>query len=313
MNRLRVLTYHRILAPEEIPPYFPQLVSAYPDEFERQMTWLAKHYAVVDIPMVLEAIERKTRLPRGAVLVTFDDGYPDFQTTAWPILKAHKLPATLFIPTNYPAQPSTPFWWDELHAKMRATTQPRLSLSPSIDLPLETERSRRHATAVICARAKTMPHRDAMQWVEEIGRRLEAPAGNLRSTMDWDQLRGLAADGVTLAAHSRSHALLTALPEDQLHDEIAGSKADLEREIGACLPVFCYPAGACNRNVEAAAQRAGMRLAFTTETGHNDLDADRLLALRRLNVTPRTTLNILKVKLSVFGAIADRVRKRVFH
>lgn len=312
MNRLRVLTYHRILAREAISPYFPQVVSAYPDEFEKQIAWLSRHYTPVDTLTVLEALESRARLPKRAVLVTFDDGYPDFGETAWPILKAHGVPATLFVPTDYPSETTRPFWWDELSARLVGTTQTRLTIDPIGNLPLEDDEDRRVASARICAHAKTLPHQDAMRWLGEVSREL---GGNpeLVSTMNWDEIRALAADGVTIGAHSRSHALLTALPPEALGNEIAGSREDLDRELGSSLPIFCYPAGAWNDEVEKAAENAGIRLAFTTQTGHNDLDRTRPLALRRLNITPRTTQRIFRLKLSVAGGFADRVRKRVFH
>lgn len=311
MNRLRVLTYHRIASPVAIRPYDPKLVSATPEDFERQMAWLSAHYSVIDLDGLLDAIDRKTRLPRKAVLITFDDAYPDFRTTAWPILKAWRLPATLFVPTAYPDRPHTPFWWDELNARFARSERTQVTIEPFGPLSLETERDRLKALGDIRAHVKTLNHRDAMTWLEEIYSELETEQPDITSTMTWDELRSLSAEGVSIAAHSRSHPLLTRIPPEALDDEIAGARADVEREIGRAPPVFCYPAGACNRSVEDAAQRAGMRLAFTTRTGHNDLDRCRPLALRRLNVTPRTTLNVLRIKLSVPGAYADRLRKRL--
>lgn len=69
-----VLMYHSIGNNEG-----PLVVT--PENFERQLKYLKKNYSE-------------------KFLVTFDDGYKDFQTVAWPILKKHGLSAILFVHTN---------------------------------------------------------------------------------------------------------------------------------------------------------------------------------------------------------------------
>lgn len=313
LNRLRVLTYHRVLEPDAIEPYFPQLVSAYPSDFEQQISWLSRNYEVIDIDSVLSVLESGKKLPRRAVLVTFDDGYPDFAETAWPILKAYGVPATLFVPTNYPGDSCKAFWWDELYASLAATTNGHVSVDPFPEMPLTTLDERRATAAAFCAYVKTLTHSDAMDWLERVRASLGNPETDLVSTLNWSELRGLVADGVAVGAHSRTHALLTSVPRDELHSEIAGSRADVERELGGAPPIFCYPAGAYDRQVVAATEKAGIKLAFTTKAGHNIIGRSDVLALRRLNVTLRTTMNIFRLKLSVPGGYADRVRKEIFH
>src|SRR5262245_66051523 len=98
---LRVLTYHRIAEASSALHLNPRLISASPEEFAAQIRFLASHYRVVGLEDVLVAFETHRPLPRRAVLITFDDAYRDFMDVAWPILQAHRVPATLFVPTAY--------------------------------------------------------------------------------------------------------------------------------------------------------------------------------------------------------------------
>src|SRR5690606_41799450 len=82
--------------------------------------------------------------------------------------------------------------------------------------------------------------------------------------LGWDELRQLAAEGVTLGAHTRTHPLLTRVRLDVARREVVGSLEGLRREIGEVLPVFAYPAGAYNAEVVAMLKEARFRLAFTT-------------------------------------------------
>ena len=109
---LRVLTYHRVAKPNDTPTLEPRLISTTPAMFAQQMRYLARHYAVVSLEDVLHAVTTGMRLPKRAVLITFDDAYRDVGDIAWPILQRYQLPATLFVPTWYPAQPERALWWD---------------------------------------------------------------------------------------------------------------------------------------------------------------------------------------------------------
>ena len=87
---LRILTYHRIDEPTRCPRLDPGLISATPKEFVKQMAYLSQHYQMLTVGDVLAALasQNKKDLPPRAVLVTFDDGYCDFEERAWPDRKS---------------------------------------------------------------------------------------------------------------------------------------------------------------------------------------------------------------------------------
>ena len=99
-----------------------------------------------------------------------------------------------------------------------------------------------------------------------------------------EELRALAADGVAIASHTRTHRMLNTLDAGELDDELAGSRRDLEALAIPALPVLAYPHGEYDEAVAAAAQRAGYAAAFTVEAGLVDADDNRY-ALRRIEVS----------------------------
>src|SRR5260370_8195635 len=101
---LRILAYHRVAELRDTPAVDSRSVSATPEGFARQMEHLARYYQVVSMPEALKAVEKRTPLPKRAVLITFDDAYADFAEIAWPILNQFRLPPTLFLPTASPDQ-----------------------------------------------------------------------------------------------------------------------------------------------------------------------------------------------------------------
>jgi hypothetical protein len=67
-------------------------------DFERQLEMLATH-DVVALDASLDALDGHDAAPR--VVITFDDGFRDMYDHAWPLLRHHRLPFTLYLATSY--------------------------------------------------------------------------------------------------------------------------------------------------------------------------------------------------------------------
>lgn len=278
---LRVLTYHDLVAAEP---------------FARQVEHLARHHACVSIADVLAAARGEKELPPSAVLITFDDAYRSFLETAWPLLSTHGLPAVLFVPTAYPDSSLPAFWWDRLRSAFEAPRREELAL-PIGTFPLRTPQERVRAHRQVKRHAKTLSLADATALADRVCRDLE-PDPLPHEVLGWDELRRLAAEGVTLGGHTRSHSLLDRVPPEEARAEIEGSLDDLDREIGGVPRVFAYPDGRHDDAVVEAARASGVELAFTTRRGANDLrQADRL-RLRRIHVDGGDSVPVLRAKLA---------------
>jgi peptidoglycan/xylan/chitin deacetylase (PgdA/CDA1 family) len=230
------------------------------------------------------------------VLVTFDDGYRDFAEHAWPILKRQGIPVTLFVPTAYPGDPDRAFWWDRLYGALVSTGARGPIATSAGELPLATAADRSQAFRRLRGHLEALSHEKATGLVDEVCAALAAPT-SASAVLGWPELRALAADGVVLAPHSRSHPLLDRLPREAVRDEVVGSLEDLEREIGAAPPVFAYPAGAQDAYVARILEEAGFELAFATTRGTNDLRQADWLRLRRINVGRASGLPLIRAQL----------------
>src|SRR5688500_1311664 len=113
---LTILTYHRVDDPGHRPRLDPALLSATSAEFERHVAYVASSCNPLSLEDLVAIRRGQAEAPDRAVLVTFDDAYRDFAENAWPVLRAHGVPATLFVPTAYAADRDRRFWWDRLYA-----------------------------------------------------------------------------------------------------------------------------------------------------------------------------------------------------
>ncbi|CAN5407688.1 polysaccharide deacetylase family protein [soil metagenome] len=85
-----ILTYHSI-------DVTGSPISVDPETFRRQVRWLAGSGVRV------VGVEELLRLPpeAEALALTFDDGFANFARLAWPLLRDHGMPATLFVATDF--------------------------------------------------------------------------------------------------------------------------------------------------------------------------------------------------------------------
>ncbi|MEN8079062.1 polysaccharide deacetylase family protein [Clostridioides difficile] len=93
--RIPILMYHSI---SDEDPNNNLLVP--PAMFEEQMAWLEENdFTAMSMDEVLEAMETG-KVPKRPIAITFDDGYSDNYTSAFPSLKDHGLKATFFVITD---------------------------------------------------------------------------------------------------------------------------------------------------------------------------------------------------------------------
>ena len=97
----------------------------------------------------------------------------------------------------------------------------------------------------------------------------------------------------------------------EARNEIRGSQEDLSREIADVSPIFCYPNGAYSEDILRIMREEGFFLSVTTEDGVNNLNSVDPLRLRRINITPRTTLTIFRLRLLRVSTYVDRWRHRM--
>jgi peptidoglycan/xylan/chitin deacetylase (PgdA/CDA1 family) len=292
---LPVLTYHRVDVVGRAPLLYPGLISAEPDGFEEQMRFLAARWRPLSLAELLAVRRGVTRLPRRSILVTFDDAYRDFGEIAWPILARHEIPVTLFVPTAYPADQGRAFWWDRLSAAVITAREEALS-SVLGRFGLATDVDRLGAFRHLRNHLKRLRHDEMVGIVDELCAALDAPSLG-SSVLTWHELRALHDEGVAMAPHSRTHALLNRLAVEDARAEITGSLDDLKREIGEAPRVLAYPAGGYGPSVERLLREERFELAFSTEGGTNDLRKAEWLCLRRISVLRESGLPLLRARL----------------
>lgn len=106
-SRLPILMYHRV-APEGPAPLDQWRQT--PEAFDEQLAYLkAQGYETVTFAEWRAARKASRPLPGKRVMITFDDGFADFEEYALPVLQRHGFTATIFLPTDLIGHAAT---WD---------------------------------------------------------------------------------------------------------------------------------------------------------------------------------------------------------
>lgn len=102
---MTILCYHAV------QPHWTSPLAVEPDAFARQAAWLARWRDVVPLSRAVERLDRRGRLPRGTVALTFDDGFASVHQHALPHLRRHGLPSTVFLVAETLCDPPRPVDW----------------------------------------------------------------------------------------------------------------------------------------------------------------------------------------------------------
>lgn len=276
-----ILMYHRVIDSGAVSKPEP---GTWVDvqTFESQMQFLKRTCDIKPLPEFVESLQSSISPPRPVSAVTFDDGWRDNFTNAFPILERLGVPATIFLVSQCIESGKAPWFEDAWNSllQLQESDLSKLSLPAelrsSVAQLLQKDGLERDTKASECLGIiKHMSDSLRKETIEHLSR-VTGCSGLERVMLDWQEIRTMARCGVDFGVHTRSHAILTQLSDDELNSEIAGAKADIENKLGQKVASFAYPNGDLNGNVLEKIIDAGLDIACTTAQSHCRKSDDRL-------------------------------------
>lgn len=203
-----------------------------PELFEQIVKWCKERkYRFIDINECYNILSSKTDIKEKVVYLSFDDGW-NRNLKLLPIVEKYNAPITIFVTTE-PID-SGNYWWE--YADMSGEKDKKSNL-------------------------KFLKH---SQFVKEIAR-LKKNIKLQRSSITEDELAILAKHPlVSVQSHTVTHPILINCSQETLDWELVESKKYLEEKIGEKLIAFSYPNGDFSDREVKAVEKAGYKIAFTT-------------------------------------------------
>lgn len=272
---ISIVTFHRIAEAVDGDPYDPDTIDATPAQFRRHVETLARSGTLIGMDALLAGLDG-AQLPPNPIMITFDDGYRSCRDVALPILQELGAPATFFIATEFAAGGKL-YWWEQIAAVLHEARGRTATLG--YPRPLRVAASDPGARRVLDDIVKNTHGLDVerflrelrtaldVAWSPEIEARLAAPL-----IMRWDDIRALADAGMDVESHTRTHRVLETLEHRELHDELVGSRREIEARLGRPVRAIAYPVGRCPPvQIRRAVAAAGYRVGLTNAGGVNHL------------------------------------------
>lgn len=250
--------------------------------FDEQMAYLAKNHKLITMSDIAESFLNRFTIPEGAVAVTFDDGFANNVTHAWPILEKYGVPATFYLATGYIGRERV-MRMDTIEAIVFLSGLESLKLnvgSESLLFSLDSSVSRKQAFQQLKSLCKSLPKEQAEKMVVDLVSQVpdtEIFSRPEYSFMTWDDARRMSrSELVELGAHTVDHFPLSTLDDDQVEYQIRASVERIESELDQRCVHFAYPEGRlCDYDERAVSLLAelGIGIAPNAVSGANSCDS----------------------------------------
>ncbi len=263
-----------------------------PEYLEQILKYLRQHnYAILSLDEVYDVLTGRCPLRHRWVSLTFDDGYKDNLSVAYPILKQYGVPFTIYLTTCFPDRTAILWWYllDDLisqNEQIRFAWKDRHHAYPCASAE-EKEAAFGQLRGLILQHFQLEDDQILQAILVSNGVELHQKTSEL--CLSWEEVIEISHDPlVTIGAHTLNHLRLGELRPEQAEFEVSESRKRIESRIHKPVEHFSYPFGeradASQREFDLA-RKCGFKTATTTRLGNIfSRHRDHLLALPRLPI-----------------------------
>lgn len=303
-NSIKILCYHRITD----DCFDPLCMNIKVDVFEEMVRHLKKNYNIMPLEKAVGLLKSGESAPQNTIVITFDDGYRDNYTNAFPILKKYDVPATIFLTAGAINNGDT-LWYSAVVDAFEKTDKTYVDLRylslGAYPLVSNSDKLKAAKEAAIYSKYFKKEERDIFlkNILKELGVNCQN-GSNSHSMLTWDDIKIMKDSGVSFASHGMYHSILTTLTPEQAQFEICSSKRLIKEKAGIEVSLFSYPNGEpndFNKEIVEMLRSCGYLAACSLIKGENNNAS--LFDLRRYCITSGVVSNALgNFSKSVFEA-----------
>ncbi len=250
----RVLVYHRVINPIHSKLNLQAGMYVRPDTFRMQIKYLAKNANVIPIDELALLLKENKKIPKKTIAITFDDGWLDNYTEAFPILKEFSQPATIFIPTSYISN-SKLFWTDKLSVlaqlfheqnalfeKVCEAKEINDALEKLLNQEFDFDQELENSILVL----KKYPLEKRLEIINTLIAFLNFNPEMLipPQYITWQNIFEMQKHNISFGSHGHMHYELGSIEAEKIKEDVNSSYKVLKEKFGdSYSKVFCYPEG----------------------------------------------------------------------
>lgn len=303
MSKLYISMYH--YTRDLVHSRYPRIKGMDYQLFRQQIEFMKSNFNVVTMELVIDAIKGKTTLPEKALLLTFDDGYVDNYTFAYPILEEYGVQGSFFIPGKTFATHQL-LDVNKIHYILASADINMLVEDVKKEMEYYRGREYDYASTDELFNEYAVANRFDEKEIVFVKRMLQTVLPEkLRITissnlfekyvgvteeqlayelyMTEEQIRTMKRHGMFIGVHGYDHYWLGQLPPEQMKKDISMALDAMDEFIDRKCWVMNYPYGSYNSDVLKYVKEQGACMGLTTEVRVADISVDCALELPRLD------------------------------
>jgi len=301
-SKVLILMYHRVLSEKEVRRRYVQPGMYVLDHvFDAQMRFLKNQFQAISFAELLDRWKKNNwDTTTRYCVVTLDDGWRDNYQYAYPLLNKYGVPATIFLATDFIGTRRW-FWPEKMSYLLEMYYNPVLSLKKKESLSSLLNHYMRNLKLVTPARVfnntrpgekidnfietcKLLPQEQINELIEKMRIVLDLDFPHERVLLNWEEVAQMSQNGISFGSHSSSHQILTKLPLQEAIAEIVESKCTLLKKHVNYVPVFCYPNGNYNREIQSLVRESGYEAAVGAQFSSEGESPEDPFAIHRIGV-----------------------------
>lgn len=291
-----IFAYHRVVDPEVAHALKMQdAMWTSCDTFRSDLEWMLDNGEIVDLDRILDFSSRNDR---PLFSITFDDGWIDNYTNAYPLLLKYGVPATVFLVTSA-IQTGNIFWVEDFLYKVAKIESEKDQLLAANALIAFCNSRNIRISKSLCGITriaesfieviKVVPKKLRMDILQELYTELGLCMDPIKGeVLTWEQINEMGDNGISFGSHTHTHEILKYTDRQTSLAELIASKAIIERETNKPVKYFCYPNARYNEKdadlIESVGYMNAFRIHNLPTTGQTDrYFVPRYLASEHMN------------------------------
>ncbi len=248
----------------------PGLVNCSEEEFEKEILFFKKYFNLISLEDLKNYLLNNLVLPKNSLLITFDDGYKDNYTYAYQVLKRNKVPAAIFLTTDFIDNITNLIWTDQVAYIINSTKKDYIRIPGFCKIRLKNNRE--GSIIELIEKLKLMDDNKKNMIIQQLLDDLGINPDNIPrdSYLSTDEIMEMSRNKIYFGSHGCSHSILTRVDQIRAKNEIVNSKRRIEEITGKSVEFFAYPNGSFfdfNAQIIVFLKSAGYLGAFTTIPG----------------------------------------------
>jgi len=274
---LAVFMFHRVNPGQPDDKYLQGYERGISKEtYERQIDQISRLYRITDLEEFTRVVtgEKAAEGKKPIALLTYDDADKDHPSLAFAKLIRHGFAGVSFVPTGFIGTKKR-FYHLRLTNICNHFSNETWNEILRTDLPGEVKAvigeftpdiagHKREFRRRLIAPFETIPPSKRDELLRDWEGRINFAYDLDIRCMDWDGVRELRDQRITIGSHTVNHNRLAMLNTAEKITELTESRAVLKRETGAPVESICYPEGSYDQETLNLSAQAGYRLGFTT-------------------------------------------------